>query len=176
MKKAMLLAGLALLTAWPATARLWNPTPQQSAMDYLMIAHNKGADGRVTLQWVASSAMANAPTMQQMLEKYVVISVAHVRSIPGGGATWDDVQGLQVTDADGKALVEVPQDAYQPSLVGFIATTDAIVRQNTQGKGKTHWGVYEAGSVHACAKGKLNVTYDGETYWWDTPLPGCPKS
>ncbi|MDB5734207.1 MAG: hypothetical protein JWN16_844 [Alphaproteobacteria bacterium] len=161
--------------AMPAAARLWKPTPQQQAQDYTVINHNKGNDGRVVMQWLASTTNSSA-VMQQVLDKYVVISVVHSRTVPGGGTSWDDVQGIAVTDSDGVALKEVPQDAVPPTLVGLFAQVDAMMRQGSQGKARTHWGVYEAGNAHACAKGKLSLTYDGETYTWDTPLPGCPKS
>lgn len=36
--------------------------------------------------------------------------------------------------------------------------------------------IYEAGSVNACRSGKLPVAYEGETYSYDTPLPGCEKN
>lgn len=176
MKKHVIPVGLAVLAmAAPAMARMWKPSPAQIASDYTLINHNKGADGRVTLQWLAPTTMAT-PVMQQLLDRYVVISIAHLRALPGGGTSWDDVQGVQVLDAAGKPLTEIPPDAYAPALVGLFATTDAIVRQSTQGRGKTHWGVYEPGTVHACAPGKLQVVYDGETYSWDTPMPGCPKN
>ena len=176
MKKHILALGLVVAAlAAPVEARMWKPTPAQIASDYTLITHNKGADGRVTLQWLASTTM-NTPVMQQLLDKYVVISIAHTRTLPGGGSSWDDVQGVQVLDGDGKPLTEILPDAYAPALVGLFATTDAIVRQSTQGRGKARWGVYEPGTAHACAPGKLQVVYDGETYTWDTPLPGCPKN
>jgi hypothetical protein len=175
MKKTMLVLALAGLSAMPAAARLWKPTPQQAAIDYTVISHNKGADGRVIVQWVASTAMTG-PTMQQLMDKYVVISVAHSRQGASGVTTYDDIEGVQVTDGQGNALKQVPDDQIPPSLVGMFATSDAIMRRNTQGTGKQRWSVYESGSVHPCGPGKLQVTYDGETYTWDTPLPGCPKS
>jgi hypothetical protein len=90
--------------------------------------------------------------------------------------TWDDIQGVQVTDGNGQALKEVTPDVMPPALVGVIASSDAAMRQNTQGKGKVYWSVWEAGSVNACQRGKLVVTYDGETYSFDTPIPGCVKN
>jgi hypothetical protein len=167
------LAAIAL--AMPASARLWKPTPLQQAQDYTVLNHNKGAEGRVIIQWLASTTNPS-PVMQQVLDKYVVISIVHSRMVPGGGTSWDEVQGVAVTDSDGVALKEVPPDAVPPTLVGLFAQVDAMMRQSSQGKAKSHWGVYEAGNAHACAKGKLSLTYDGETYSWDTPLPGCPKS
>jgi hypothetical protein len=167
--------GLAALTlAAPASARLWKPTPQEVTQDYTIINHNKGPEGRVVVSWMAS-ALLPAPTMQQLLDKYVLVSVVHTRQAPGGGVTWDDVEGVQVSDASGTPLKEVPPDAVPPALVGITAAAEAAARQSTQGRSKLHWMVYEAGNVRACGPGKLQLTYDGETYSWDTPLPGCPQ-
>jgi len=92
-----------------------------------------------------------------------------------GGMVWDDIQGVQVSDGQGQPLVEVKQDAMPPTLVGLIASSDASMRQNTQGKAKVYWSIWQPGSVSACGRGKLVVTYDGEAYNFDTPLPSCTK-
>jgi hypothetical protein len=163
-----------LVIASPAMARLWKPTPAQVASDYATITHNKGAEGRVIVGWLASPIMTG-PTMGQLLDRYIVISIIHTRQAPGGTTSWDDVEGVQVTDGNGQALKEIVGDAVPPMLVGITASSDATMRQNTQGKGKVRWGIYEAGSVNACQPGKLVVNYEGESYSFDTPLPGCPK-
>ncbi|MBA2589455.1 MAG: hypothetical protein H0U98_12615 [Alphaproteobacteria bacterium] len=168
--------GLALLVlAAPAAARLWKPTPPQVAMDYATISHIKGTEGRVIVTWMAAP-LVPAPTMQPLLDRYVVISIVHTRQGAGGAVTWDDIEGVQVTDGNGQALKEVTPDTIPPSLVGMTASAEAAMRQSTQGKGKMHWGIYEAGAVNACRPGKLVVAYDGEQYSWDTPMPGCPKT
>ena len=159
----------------PTSARLWKPIPEQLALEYLTINHNKGAEGRVMLGWMASP-MIPAPTVKPLLEKYVVLSIVHTRQVPGGPLTWDDIQGVQVTDGNGQALKEVMPDVMPPALVGLIASSDATMRQSTQGKGKVYWSVWEAGPVNACQRGKLVVTYEGEAYSYDTPVPGCPKT
>ena len=168
--------GLALLVlVAPADARLWKPTPQQLAMDYAAITHIKGTEGRVIVSWMAAP-LVSGPTVQPLLDRYIVISIMHARSGAGGVVTWDDIEGVQVTDGNGQALKEVTADAIPPSLVGLTASADASMRQSTQGKGKLHWGIYEAGAVNACRPGKLVLAYDGENYSWDTPMPGCPKN
>lgn len=167
--------GLALVVAAaPAAARLWKPTPAQVAADYATINHNKGTEGRVIVSWMASPLMT-VPTMKQLLDRYVVISIAHTRTGLGGTLTWDDIEGVQVTDGSGQALKELIGDAIPPTLVGLTAGIDAGMRQSTQNKGKARWGIYEAGPVNACQPGKLVVTYDGESYSFDTPMPGCVK-
>lgn len=172
--RALICAFVLLAIAMPASARLWKPTPDQLAQDYLTITHNKGAEGRVVVSWTASSIIPS-PILKQLLDKYIVVSIAHTRPGPEGGTVWDDVEGVQVSDVNGQPLKEVKQDAMPPTLVGLIASSDASMRQNTQGKAKVYWSVWEPGSVSACGRGKLVVTYDGEAYSFDTPLPGCTK-
>ena len=165
---------IALLVT-PAMARLWKPTPDQLAADYVSITHNKGTEGRVLVSWMASPVIPS-PALKPILDKYVVLSIMHTRQAVGGPVTWDEVQGVQVSDGNGQALKEVTADAMPPTLVGMIAASDATMRQSTQGKGKVYWSVWEAGPIAGCQKGRLVVTYDGEAYSFDTPLPGCPKS
>ena len=167
-------AVLAILLVTPATARLWKPTPEQVTSDYTTISHNKGTEGRVVLSWM-TSLMAPGPALKQILDKYVVISIMHTRQQLGGPVTWDDIQGVQLSDGNGESLKQVPMDAIPPTLVGLMAASDASVRQNSLGKAKVAWSIWEPGSISACQKGKLVVTYDGEAYSFDTPLPGCPK-
>ena len=164
----------AALLAPAAQARLWKPTPEQLGADYVSLVHIKGTDGRVAINWLASSVIPS-PALKQILEKYVVLSIVRTRPATGGGATWDEVQGVQVSDGNGQPLKEVPADSRPPTLVGVIATSEAALRQSTQGQGKIYWGIWEAGSVSACQKGKLVVNYEGEAYSFDTPLPGCAK-
>ena len=103
-------------------------------------------------------------------------SVAHTRQAPSGLTTWDDIEGVQISDSKGQSLKEVAHDAMPPTLVGFIAQMDAAMNQSTQGKGKAKWLVFEGGGVDACGAGKLSVAYEGETYTYETPMPGCAKS
>ena len=164
-------AVLSLAVTAPASARLWKPTPQQQTIDYLNIAHNKAGEN-IVVAWMASPLVA-APTMKQVLDKYVVLSIAHIRRTPDGTTTWDDVQGVQVSDGAGQALKEVPSDQISPVLVGVIASAEATTRQASQGKSKVYWSVWEAGAVNACQRGKLVVNYAGESYSYDTPVPAC---
>ena len=163
-----------LCAAQPVAARLWKPTPDQIATDYVSIIHIKGTEGRVMINWV-SSQVVPSPALKPILDKYVVVSIIHTRPGTGGSPTWDEVQGVQVSDGSGQALKEVTKDSMPPMLIGLIATSDATMRQSTQGNGRIYWGVWEAGPISACQKGKLVVNYDGEAYSFDTPLPSCGK-
>jgi hypothetical protein len=162
-----------LVPSGPSAARLWKPTPEQLATDYVSLNHIKGTEGRVAISWLSSQVFPS-PALKQILEKYVVISIVHTRS-SASGVTWDEVQGVQLSDGSGQALKEVPADSRPPTLIGVIASSEAAMRQTTQGQGKIYWGVWEAGSISACQKGKLVVNYDGEAYTFETPLPNCAK-
>jgi hypothetical protein len=162
---------LFLTAAMPASARLWKPTPQQQIGDYLSITHNKG-DGNVMIVWMASPLVAGAA--KPIMDKYVIVSIVRTRRSADGVFGWDDVQGVQVSDGAGNALKEVSSDQMPPLLVGVIATAEAAMRQSSQGRGKIYWGVYEAGPISACQRGKLVVSFEGENYTYDTPVPGCP--
>lgn len=161
---------LMLAAVLPASARLWKPTLPQQIADYLSITHNKG-DGNVVIVWMAPPLVAGAA--KPVMEKYVVLSIVRTRRGADGTTVWDDVQGVQVNDGAGNALKEIPADVMPPILVGMIATSEATIRQSSQGRSKVFWGVYEAGNVNACQRGKLNVVFEGETYNFDTPVPGC---
>jgi hypothetical protein len=165
------LAFVLLATAAPASARLWKPTLQQQAVDYLTITHNRGSD-TVVMVWMASPLVA-APTIKPVLDKYIVLSIAHTRRGTDGVIVWEDVQGVRLSDGAGQDLKEVPSDQVPPMLVGMIASSEATLRQTSQGKSKVYWSVWEAGAVNACQRGKLVVNYAGESYSYDTPVPAC---
>src|ERR1051325_11154003 len=80
---APLLLGIAL----PATAPLWKPTPQQQVADYLTITHNMASES-VLIAWMASP-LVPAPAVKPLLDKYLILSIAHTRKLPDGTTGWD---------------------------------------------------------------------------------------
>jgi hypothetical protein len=58
----------------------------------------------------------------------------------------------------------------------MITTVEASFRQSSGRLGDgTRFFIFDAGTVRACEKGKISVPYEGETYTWETPFPGCPQ-
>ena len=68
----------------------------------------------------------------------------------------------------------LPHDDPDASVNFYRDTLGFEVRSDV-GKGKMRWSIYETGTVSACQPGKLVVIYDGESYSFDTPMPGCVK-
>ena len=174
MKMRILAILMVALAASSAEARLWKPTPLQIAQDYSVIIHNRSPDGVVVVQWMAPTTIT-APIMQEILDKYVVLSISRTLPTPAGIMAWQDVVGVEARDGGGTALKAVTDDALPPSLVGFTAQINAANRQSSQGASKAKLLVFESGKVNACAKGGLQVSFEGENYIFDTPMPGCVK-
>jgi hypothetical protein len=163
-----------------ASSRPWKPTPSQIAVDYGGINHNRGNGDVVdvvTIGWWASPTATPGSELASVFERYVLISITHSHFNVREGATalrFDEVDKLEVRDESGNLLTPLDQDALPPASIGRLATFEAGYRQGLGPRGKgTKFFLFEAGAVHACEKGGISVPYDGETYTWETPFPGC---
>jgi hypothetical protein len=166
---------LTLACIGPAAARLWNPTPVEMAQDYSSIVHNKGpAGGRVLIQWLSAPGFP-AGAMQATFDKYVVIIVGHTTTSPAGTMEHHEIGAVEVTGLSGEALKEIPPNDIPPGIVGMLAGLEATMRQSSQGRGKMKSLVFVGTTVRACEKDGLAVTYAGERYVFETPMPGCVK-
>jgi putative tryptophan/tyrosine transport system substrate-binding protein len=159
------------------SSRPWKPTPPQIAADYGSITHNKQSGNLVTIVWHASPAAPPGSQLVSILEKYVLISVIRSQMNLRESATglhFDDIDKLEVRDDSGNLLTPIDQDKLPPTSIGILATFEAGYRQELGPRGKgTRFFLFAAGAVHACEKGGISVPYDGETYTWETPFPGC---
>jgi hypothetical protein len=159
-----------------ALSRPWKPTPAQIASDYASINHNRGNGDFVTIGWWAPTARPGTQ-IRSLLERYFLISVTHSHlnlGEPAAGLRFDNIDTLEVRDESGNALSPLEQDTLPPADIGLLSTFEAGYRngQGPRGKG-TKFFVFDAGAVRACEKGGISVPYDGETYTWEAPFPGC---
>jgi hypothetical protein len=172
------LAVLALLT--PALARQWNPDSRGAAVDYTQILHTKGPGQVVFVWWVVPETFAGAPNaqgLQDVLSRYVLVGIADGRA-PGPGApmTFAPVPDLKIADAGGRQFSPLAANATPPEMTQTITTLQGLARQNLGPVGQgMRWFVFDGGMIHSCQPGKLSVPYGGETYTYDTPIPGCAK-
>jgi hypothetical protein len=162
-----------------ASSRPWKATPSQIAAAYTSIDHNRGGGDFVTIGWWAAPTVTHGTQLAALLEKYVLISVArsHVDfNAPAAGLRFDDITTLEALDGSGKALTPVSEEQLAPASIGLLATFEAGYRRGSGPCGKgTKFFLFDPGTVNACEKGGLSVPFDGETYTWETPLPGCSQ-
>jgi hypothetical protein len=163
-----------------ASSRPWKPTPSQIAADYASINHNRGNGDVVTIGWWSSPTATPGSRLASVFERYVLISITHSHlnlKEPATGLRFDDVDKLEVRDESGNQLAPFDPDVLPPANIGNLAAFEAGYRQGLGPRGKgTKFFLFEAGGVHACEKGGISVPYDGETYTWETPFPGCSTS
>lgn len=169
-----LLAAACFVSVASAEARPWKPTPQQQAQDYTSIVHNKGASaGTVRISWMAAPAFTG--NMQLLMQKYLLLTLTHTIITPAGVTSYEDTGGVQVSDLAGQPLTEIALKDLPPALVGLTAQMDASFRQSVNGNAKMRILAFQPGTVLACQKGGLAVTYAGERYTFETPMPGCTE-
>lgn len=162
----------------PSQARAWKPQGAALAQDYAVITDTRADHDIVILSWFASPLAASAPNAeaaQAMLDKYIIIGAVHGHIGTGGAVSFDTTDTLQALDADKKPLTLLEGDKIPPMVAGSVSLLGAMMRQSIGAMGQgMRFFVFDAGDVHACGKGQLAVPYAGETYTYDTPIPGCP--
>jgi hypothetical protein len=162
--------------AAPAQSRPWKPKPNALALDYAQILDQRGTHDSIVLWWLVPPMMERASVeAQELLDKYVVLGIVHAHMLVGGTMSFDPVEGVEASDSDGTPLVLLTGDNIPPLAQGTLATLQAILQKAIGPMGQGfRWFVFEGGAVHACEAGGLSVAYDGETYTYETPIPGCP--
>jgi hypothetical protein len=89
-----------LSTMAPGQSRQWAHNPTDLASDYLTINDNRGGGEIVLIMWLAAPRFAKGPT-QDMLNKYVVIGVAHAHTSKEGTMSFDRTATLDAANAQG---------------------------------------------------------------------------
>jgi hypothetical protein len=111
-----------------------------------------------------------------LLDKYTILGVAHGQLDAGGKMVFNSEESARATSLDGTQLKNLDPADYPPMVAGAVATLGGFMRQTLGPMGQgMKFLVFEGANVRACEKGGLAVTYVGETYTFDTPIPGCPK-
>ena len=167
--------GLAVV-ATAAQSRPWKPTASALAMDYAQIIDRRSAHDLVILMWLPSPSLEHASVeTQELLDKYVVLGLVHGHMLVGGSMSFDPIDHVEASDGDGKRLELLTGDAIPPLGQGALAGLQAMLKKalGPMGQG-IQWFVFEGGAVRACETGGLSIAYDGETYTYETPIPGCP--
>jgi hypothetical protein len=171
---------IALLFGTSATARQWSPDVHASALDYSQIVHVKPTGEVVLVWWVVPEIFmpnANNQMLLSVLSRYVVIGAADGRQGPNGQLAFQNLPPLQIMDQMSRNYAPLPDNAQPPEVAQAIATLQSLARQSPLGPiaQGMHWFVFQADGVHSCMPGRLSVPLAGETYTYDTPIPGCGR-
>jgi len=182
MKTRWLLASVAViaLLGGVADARQWEPAPQMAALDYSQISHIKPNGQVAFLWWIVPEIFMSNPNNQSLLNvlsHYVVLGVVQGRPNPNGGLAFDPVPTLQITDQASHSYSPLPENMLPADVNQALTAVQNLSRQTpvaplTQGM---HWFVYQADTIHSCTAGRMSVALAGETYSFETPIPGCAK-
>jgi len=161
--------------AAPAQSRPWKPKPSALELDYAQILDQRGTHDSIVIWWLVPPFMERASVeAQELLDEYVVIGIVHAHTLVGGTVSFDPIEGVEASDGAGTPLVRLTGDEIPPLAQGTLATLQAVLPKAFGPIGQGfRWFVFAGGAVHACEAG-LSVAYDGETYTYETPIPGCP--
>ena len=87
-----------------------------------------------------------------------------------------DIQGILKVNPTVLAMVGQSGSTDPAAVTQAINTLQALARQSLGPLGTgVRWFAFEGSMIHSCTPGKLSVPFAGETYTYDTPIPGCPK-
>jgi hypothetical protein len=162
----------------PASARDWKPTAKAKALYYSQIVDDRGNGELIFMWWVVPQIFdENHAETKHLLDKNVLIAVAHAHFATDGTVTFDAIDSLHADDTDGTPLELFHESDMPPAVAGAIATFKSVLRGTVGAMGKgMHFFAFKGGTARACAKGRLSAQFAGETYTWDTPFPGCPQA
>jgi hypothetical protein len=174
---------LALAAALPVQSRIWKGSPTELARDYVTISDTRGNGEFILLMWfVPQMVSPDTPGMsvlKPLLDKYVLLMAAHAKlDKTTARLSFEDIDAIDAKDQAGKPLAPVARKDLPPTLTGMLAVVETMFRQSAGAMGQgMKMSVFDAGAVNSCKRGGgLAVVLGGETYTWQTPIPGCPSA
>jgi hypothetical protein len=178
---AALAAGLlALAAASPTQSRIWKGSPTELARDYVTISDTRRNGEFILLMWfVPQMVSPDTPGMtliKPLLDKYVLLVAAHAKlDRTTARLSFDDIDALDAKNQAGQPLPPIARKDLPPTMTGMLAVVETMFRQSAGAMGQgMKLFVFDAGTVNSCKQGGLAVVLAGETYTWQTPIPGCP--
>ena len=178
LRSAAFFSAIAVTLVSPAAARQWNPDTRGASLDYTQIVHAKANGEIVLVWWVVPETFpgdANSKVLKDVLTRYVIIGVAHGHN-GAGGVSLDTVGDVKITDQTSRELSPFAANATPPEVTQALTTLQALARQSLGPLGTgVRWFAFDGSTIHSCTAGKISVPFSGETYIYDTPIPGCPK-
>jgi len=174
----LIFALVMLIAPEGAEARKWRVKPSDLAADYSQIIDQRPGNDVVVIYWIApetmNAGMQNVETYRSMLREHVIIGVAHGTASQGGRFNFRAPEGLTLQTSDGQSRQPMAKESWPPMVSAFSAVIQNFMTQSLGQLGEGfHWFVFEGKGIESCGKGRFWVSYAGEKYNYDTPIPGC---
>ena len=161
-----------------AHARKWKVRPSDLASDYAQIVDQRSATEIVLIFWMAPEAIddrvTNVDMIRAVLREYMVVGVAHGNVSPLGRIDFKTPDGVVVQSADNNPVQVLSKESLPPTAIGLLTALQAFFAQSLGHIGQGfHWFIFDGKRVDSCRKGSFLISYAGERYNYDTPIPGC---
>jgi hypothetical protein len=176
---ALITAALSAVAVSTASSRNWKATPDAIARDYATINDARPGGELILLMWfvpaMVQPGVSGAANLAAMLQKYVVVMVVHGHLDKASGTfSFENIDTLEASDRAGKPLNLLARSDMPPAPTAMLAAVEAMFRQSLGAMGKgAKMFVFDAAGVDSCKPGGMSIPFAGETYTWDTPIPGC---
>jgi hypothetical protein len=94
-----------------------------------------------------------------------------------GKFTFEDINALQASDQNARALIPLAKSDLPPVTVGMLTALESLFRQSAGAMGNgMKLFVFDGAGIDSCSKGRLSIPLADETYTWDTPFPSCQQN
>jgi hypothetical protein len=179
---ALITAALSAVAVSTASARNWKATPDAIARDYATINDARPGGELVLLMWFVPAMVrpdvSGAANLAAMLQKYIVVMVVHGHLDKASGTfSFEDIDTLEARDRAGRPLNLLARSDMPPAPTAMLTAVEAMFRQSLGAMGKgAKMFVFDAADVDSCKTGGMSIPFAGDTYTWDTPIPGCPQN
>ncbi|MEX0852740.1 MAG: hypothetical protein WD036_05565 [Bauldia sp.] len=172
-------AVLALMMCAPASARQWRTTPEAAARDYLMILDERSESDLAAVWWIAPQmlpARADSETARKQLGQYLIIAAVHMHLSDTGTASFEATSDPELTIASGPSPTRIEESSLPPVVQGNLTALQGVFLQilGPLGNGMKLF-VFGGSAIDSCGNGVLSVSYEGEKYTYEMPIPGCPS-
>ena len=128
--------------------------------------------------WLSSALIPdsspNAANAKALLDKYMLIATLHAQLKTDGTFTPIEGEPVEARSVDGGPLPPLDEATQPPAIVGALATLQSLFAKMLGPFGQSvHWTVFDGSKTAPCGNGGFRLVFAGETYTYDTPIPGC---
>jgi hypothetical protein len=171
---------IAVVLCSTADARKWRVRPHDLAAEYSQVIDQRGGGEVVVVYWIAPETidpgMQQAEVLKTMLKEHVIVALTHGTAGQGGRLDFRAPEGVMVEAANKKQRESLAKESWPPLVSAYTLVMQNFLSQTTGQLGSGfHWFVFEGKGIESCGKGRFWITYAGERYNYDTPIPGCSQ-